>query len=132
MKIAISSTGKGIESQVDARFGRCPYFVIVEIENKKIKNIKTVENTATQQMRGAGISAGEIVANEKVDAVITQNLGPRAFGVLQQLSIEMYQGSGRIKNVVQQLINGNLKKINTATGPMFMGAGTGKEKEKKF
>jgi len=46
MKIAISSTGKGLDSEVDARFGRCPYFVIAEIENKKIKSVKSIENTA--------------------------------------------------------------------------------------
>ena len=121
MKIAISSTGKGLESQVDVRFGRCPYFVIVEIEDKKIKNEKTINNTAVAQFGGAGITAAQIIANEKVDAIITQNLGPKALGVLQQLEIKIYQGSGKIKEVIQQLIDGNLKKISTATGPMFHG-----------
>ena len=30
MKIAISSTGQTLDSTVDARFGRCPYFLIVD------------------------------------------------------------------------------------------------------
>ncbi|UZE94086.1 MAG: NifB/NifX family molybdenum-iron cluster-binding protein [Candidatus Pacearchaeota archaeon] len=132
MKVAISSTGEGIESQVDARFGRCPYFVVVEIENKKIKKIKTIKNTAAAQFGGAGITAAQVVANEKVNAIITMNLGPRAFGVLQQLSIEMYQGSGKIKAVIKQLIDGKLKKISSSTGPMFMGAGADKGRGKKF
>ena len=84
MKIAISSTGKDLEDNVDERFGRCPYFIIVEIENKKIKSSKTIENTATAQMGRAGISAAEIVANEKVEAIITVNIGPRAFDVFSQ------------------------------------------------
>ena len=121
MKIAISSTGEGLESRVDARFGRCPYFVVVEIKNKKIKNVKTIKNTATVQFGGAGITAAQIVGNEKVDAIITMNLGPRAFDVLQQLDIEIYQGSGKIKDVIQQLVDGKLKKISTSTGPLFMG-----------
>lgn len=126
MKIAISSTEEGLESQVNARFGRCPYFVIVEIEDKKIKSEKTIKNTATAQFGGAGITAAQLIANEKVNAIITMNIGPRALGVFQQLGIEIYQGSGKIKDVVQQFIDGKLKKISAATGPMFMGADKGR------
>ena len=121
MKIAISSTGKTLESAVNARFGRCQHFLIVEIENKKVKNIKVVENTAKAQMGGAGITAGEIVANEKVDAVITTNLGPRAFSVFGQLGIRVYSGQGKIKDVVQYLIKGKLKELTNATGPQHVG-----------
>jgi predicted Fe-Mo cluster-binding NifX family protein len=49
MKIAISSTGNTIESEIDSRFGRCPYFLILEIENKNIKNVKPINNTAKDQ-----------------------------------------------------------------------------------
>jgi len=121
MKIAISSTGKTLESDVDARFGRCAYFLIVEIENKKVKNVKAIENTAKAQMGGAGITAGEIVANEKVNAVITTNLGPRAFSVFDQFGIKVYFGQGKIKNVVQDLISDKLTEMSGATGPMHMG-----------
>jgi len=121
MKIAISSTGKNLESEIDARFGRCAYFLIVEIENKKIKNVKAIENTAKAQMGGAGITAGEIVAKQKVDAIITINLGPRAFSVFEQFGIKIYQKQGKIKDVVQDFIKGKLKKITSATGPQHKG-----------
>jgi predicted Fe-Mo cluster-binding NifX family protein len=117
MKIAISSTGKNLESEVDARFGRCSYFLIVNIENKRIKDFKAIKNTAKEQMGGAGITAGEIVAKQNVDAVITTNLGPRAFFVFEQFGIKIYQGKGKIKDVVQDLINNKLKEIKSATGP---------------
>jgi len=123
MKIAISSTGETLESEVDVRFGRCPYFLIVEIdkEKKEIKNVKAIENTATAQFGGAGITASQLVGNEKVDAIITANLGPRAFQVLTQLGIEIYQGQGEIKDVLKGFMEGKLEKIEQATGPMFMG-----------
>ncbi len=117
MKIAISSTGETMESDVDAKFGRCPYFLIVEIENKEIKNVNAIENTAKAQMGGAGISATEIAANEKVEAIITMNLGPRAFSVFEQLKIEIYHGEGKIKDVVQEFIDGKLAEITASTGP---------------
>ncbi|MCD4666355.1 NifB/NifX family molybdenum-iron cluster-binding protein [archaeon] len=121
MKIAISSTGKSLDNEVDARFGRCAYFLIVEIEDKKMKDIKSIENTAKTQAGGAGITAAEIVANEKVEAVITVNSGPRAFDVFNQFNIEVYQGQGKIKNVIQDFIDGKLKKLTDANGPQHIG-----------
>ena len=121
MKIAISSTGKSLESDVDARFGRCNYFLIAEIEDKKIKKFKAIENTAKAQIGGAGITAGEIVAKQNVDAVITVNLGPRAFSVFEQFKIKTYQGEGKIKEIVQKFLNGKLKEISNATGPQHKG-----------
>jgi len=121
MKIAISSTGNNLESEVDARFGRCSYFLIVEIENNKIKDFKAIENTGKDQMGGAGITAGEIVAKQKVDAIITVNLGPRAFSVFEQFKIKIYQGEGKIKEVVQDFLNKKLKELTNATGPQHVG-----------
>jgi len=122
MKIAVSSTGKTLESDVDSRFGRCAYFLIVEIEDKKVKNVKSIENKAKEQMGGAGISAGEIVASEKVDAVITVNLGPRAFSVFEQFGIKVYSGQGKIENVVKDFTEGKLKELSEATGPQHIGS----------
>jgi len=121
MKIAISSTGKDLESEVDAKFGRCNYFLIVEIEDNKIKDFKAIENTAKEQMGGAGIVAGEIVANEKVDVVITKNLGPRAFSVFEQFKTKVYSGKGKIQEVVQDFIEGKSEELTNATGPQHIG-----------
>jgi len=122
MKVAISSTGKTLESEVDARFGRCSYFIIAEIENKKIKNTKTIKNIAAGQSGGAGITSSQVVANEKVDAVITLNMGPKAFSVFNQLDIKIYQvAPGKVKDAIQQFIDGKLTEASTATGPEYMG-----------
>ena len=119
MKIAISSTGEKLENEMDAKFGRCPYFLIVEIEDKEIKNTKAVENTAAMQGGGAGITAAQIVGNEDVNAVIAINFGPRAFTVLNELKIDIYQGNpGTVAENVQQFIDEKLAKIEEATGPM--------------
>ncbi len=129
MKIGISSTGNDLESEVDVRFGRCPYFVIVEIKDKEIKGVKAIENTAAGQAGVAGITAAQIVANEKVEAVISVNMGPRAFDVFQQLGIDIYQGEGKIKDVVEQFIKGKLTKISAPTGPRFMGEPAGRRRQ---
>jgi predicted Fe-Mo cluster-binding NifX family protein len=121
MNIVVSASGPDMESQVDNRFGRCPYFILVEVEDKKIKSHKSVENASANQMGGAGMAAAQAVADMKADAIITVNMGPRAFIVFKQLGMEMYQGTGTVKDVVEDLIAGKLKKIDDSTGPGHMG-----------
>jgi len=111
MKIAVSSIGKNLESKVDEIFGRCPYFLIVEIVNKKIKGVEVIENTSIDQTVGAGISAAKIISKNGVDAVITGAVGPRALDVLKQFNIQVYNGFGPIKEAVKKFIDGDLKKI---------------------
>ncbi len=122
-KIAVSSTGQTIEDDIDMRFGRCPYFLIIEIEDKEIKDVKAIENTASAQAGGAGITAAQIVAEQKVEAIITMNAGPRAFDVFNQLNIRIYLAQGKIKDAVQDFIDGKLQEISTPTGPQHMGIG---------
>ena len=111
MKIAISSTDKGIESNVSDVFGRCPYFIIAEIENQKIERTEVIENKNTDQRSGAGISAAQLMAEKNVNAVITGNVGPRALDVLKQFNIKIYSGSGAIKEALQKFIENKLKPI---------------------
>ena len=116
MKIAISSTGESLESEIDAKFGRCPYFLIVEIEGKEIKEVKAIENIAAGQRGGAGITSAEIIAKEKVEAVITANLGPRAFSVFEQFGIKIYQGQGKVSDAVRKFIKGELAEMKDSAG----------------
>ena len=111
MKVAVSSTGKDLNSNVSNVFGRCQYFVIAEIEKKKIVKTGAIENTSAEQMGGAGISTAQTIAEKDVKAVITGNVGPRASDVLRQFKIEVYSGSGTIKEVLQKFIDNKLEKI---------------------
>jgi len=111
MKIAISSTGKNLTDNVSEIFARCPFFIIAEIKNQKIDKTEIIENENTNQMSGAGIFAAQLMAKKNVNAVITGNVGPRAFDVLKQFNIEVYQGEGRVKEVIEKFIEGKLEKF---------------------
>jgi predicted Fe-Mo cluster-binding NifX family protein len=121
MKVVVSSLGKGLESEVDSRFGRCPYFVVVNVDKGEIKSHEAIENTSVRQTIAAGINAAELVARMKPDAIITQNIGPRAFVVFEQLGIEIYQATGKIGHVVKEMAEGKLERIHSATGPGHSG-----------
>ena len=118
MKLAISATEDG---KVDSRFGRCPKFKIIEIKDNAVKSEKTIDNAAAMQAGGAGIRAAQVIGDEKVEAVITGNLGPNAMMTLKQLGITVYQGTGNIEEVTKQFIEGRLNKLEDATGPSHMG-----------
>lgn len=111
MKIAISSTTEKIEGQVDEVFGRCPYFIIAEIEDGKVGEVEVIKNESTDQASGAGISAAQLVAEKKANVVITGNIGPRALDVLNQFNILVYSGSGTAKQVLENFIDKKLSKI---------------------
>ena len=120
-KIAVASSGKTLESQVDPRFGRCPYFLIVDSETEEFE---VMENTAGQAFRGAGISAAQMVANKEVGAVIAGNFGPNAVNVLISSGIKIFSVGGvTVKEALKQYKEGKLQEVTAATA--FFGRGMG-------
>jgi len=127
MKIAIASSGNKSDSQVDARFGRCPFFAIVDTASAEIEFLP---NTAREGFRGVGISTAQMVADKKVEAVAAGNFGPNAVNVLTGAGIKIYSGvSGlTIKEVIEKIGKEEIKETKGADvsfGP-GMGRGMGK------
>jgi len=121
MKICISSTGKNLDAFVDERFGRCPYFLIVDTETMKVK---AISNESTLSSGGAGIKAAQIVAKEKVDSVISGNIGPNAFSIIQAAGIKVYTGAkGTIKEVIENFKKGKLNETGSANVESHSGIG---------
>jgi len=112
MKIAISSTGRDLNSNLDPRFGRAEYFIIVDPETMDFEVVENSQNFNLPQ--GAGIQAGMTIADNRVDALITGHCGPKAFRVLQSAGVKIMTGaSGKVADVIEQFKNGEL---DTATG----------------
>ncbi|MFC2072722.1 NifB/NifX family molybdenum-iron cluster-binding protein [Chloroflexota bacterium] len=107
MRIAISATGPDLDAEVDPRFGRCRYFVIVELETTKYE---ALENCSAMASGGAGISAAQMIVGKGVEAVITGNCGPNAYQVLSPAGIKVITGvSGKVQDAVQSYKSGNLE-----------------------
>ena len=121
MKLAVSATGKDLESQLDPRFGRCANFVIVETEDM---GFETLENEAMALGGGAGISAAQAVASKGVKAVLTGNCGPNAFQALSAAGIEVHVGlSGTVREVVENYTAGRLTPTTEANVADHFGMG---------
>ena len=128
MKIAISSTGADPDAQIDLRFGRCKYFVLVE---DKAENFELLDNEAAALSGGAGLQAAQMVADAGVEAVITGNIGPNAISVLKTAGIKAYHcGPGTVRKALQKYQDGSLQetsgyKVGAQSGGGGMGAGRG-------
>ena len=105
--VAISSSSKDLTGNVDARFGRCKYFLLVTIVNGNIDSVESFENFKMDMQGGVGIAVAQMLADKKIDAVISGNIGPRALDILRQFDILAYQSNKTKEQALQDYINGN-------------------------
>lgn len=120
MKIAISSSGQTLDSALEARFGRCPYFLIV---NPATLQFEAVVNASADQGGGAGIQSAQLIAEKGASVVLTGNCGPNALTVFEKAGIQVITGvSGSVSQVVQQFAAGSLKSASpTQSSSRFSG-----------
>lgn len=123
MKVAVSATGPTLDSQVDPRFGRCPYFLIVDTETMQFE---ALENPAQYAGGGAGIQAAQMVAGKGVSVVLTGNVGPNAYQALSAAGIQIITGVyGTVREAVTKYKEGSLQSASAPTAPMHFGFGAG-------
>ena len=131
MRVAVSATGSTLDAEVDPRFGRCPYFIIVDPDTMQFE---ALENSSAMQAGGAGISTGQMITSKGVQVVLTGNCGPNAYQVLSAAGLQVITGvSGKIRDAIQAYKSGQFQATpqpNVAAhsgmgGGMGMGRGVG-------
>ena len=114
MKIAITSQGCEIDSRVDSRFGRAANFIIIDIESGMWKCIDNEQNINAAQ--GAGIQAAKHVIDAGAEALITGNVGPKAYRVLNENGIKIYiNAKGSVESSIEDFKNNRLECAGQAT-----------------
>jgi len=108
MRIAISSQGKELNANLDPRFGRAGYFIIVDPETMAFEVVENSQNLNLPQ--GAGIQAGKTIADNNVDVLITDHCGPKAFKVLKGAGVKIVTGAGgTVADAIAQFNSGELE-----------------------
>lgn len=121
MKIAITSTGLTLQSNVSDVFGRSPNFIIIDLENDEIVNISPIENPAKNE-RGAGNLAAQFIIDQGVETLILGELGNVAFGILRNAGIKIYKiRSGSVEKNLKYFEESKLDEI-TSVSSGFPGA----------
>ena len=106
MKICISASGTDLDSNVDPRFGRCPYFILYDSETDDFEHF---ENQSRNAMGGAGIQAAQFVVDSGASTVLSGAIGPNAFRVLNSAGINIYSGvGGTVRGAIENLKDGKL------------------------
>jgi len=125
MKICVSAAAAdSLDAPIDPRFGRCPYFVIVDSETMQFE---AIQNMASGGMSGAGIQAAQTIASRDVKVLITGNVGPNAFQALSAAGIKIVTGAfGTVREVVEKYKKGELRETGSPTVEGHFGTGMGR------
>jgi predicted Fe-Mo cluster-binding NifX family protein len=99
MKIAVSAAAPELDAEVDPRFGRCQYFIIVDPQSMEFE---ALDNSNAMASGGAGISTAQMIASKGVEVVLTGNCGPNAYQTLSAAGIKVITGvSGKTKDAIE-------------------------------
>lgn len=116
MKIAIGLEENSYESQVDRRFGRANFFILIDTENN---NYEIIENEAKDEATGAGLKVVKNLMSLGVDEIIAGEIGPKAAVLIEEFDIPTYK-LGELKSVDEVLKNykeNKLEKFDFSTKP---------------
>jgi predicted Fe-Mo cluster-binding NifX family protein len=114
MKLIVTATDPDLDSELDPRFGRCSYLLIIDPHSLEWQ---AKSNDGAMAAGGAGVQTAQFVFAQQVDAVISGDFGPNAFEALQAAGLDMYQfGNCRTaREAVQRFLDGELPRVEAAT-----------------
>ena len=113
MKIAITAQGKELSNEIDLRFGRAKWIVVVDSETGDFAAHDNVVNL--NAIQGAGIQTGQNIANLGVEAVITGNVGPNAFKTLNAANVKIFLAEKQtVQDAIDSFKAGKLKEVDGA------------------
>jgi len=113
MKIAITSQGKDLDSQVDPRFGRAAYILIVDSVDEKVEVLDNSENV--NAFKGAGIQAAAMVGDSGAEILLTGFCGPNAFKTLAAAGVNVANdASGSVRDALEAFKTGKMSFADSA------------------
>jgi predicted Fe-Mo cluster-binding NifX family protein len=110
MKIALATDNDmGLEAVLSQHFGRCPYYVVVDVDDKEIREVKALQSP----FYGSHGEPGEVPAFIKslgAQVIISGGMGPKAIGFFEQFGIQAVTGvSGIVREVINEYMGGQIE-----------------------
>ncbi|PID77578.1 MAG: dinitrogenase iron-molybdenum cofactor biosynthesis protein [Deltaproteobacteria bacterium] len=113
MKIAVTAKEPNLDAEVDPRFGRAAYILIVDSETLDFEAVDNSENADAFQ--GAGIQAATMVCDQGAEVLLTGYCGPKAFKVIEAGGVKVANDvTGTVKEAVALLNEGKLQYSDSA------------------
>lgn len=112
MKVAVTAQGTSLDSEIDPRFGRAPYILIVDTDTL---DLEVVDNSANANaFKGAGIQAATMVSDKGAEVLMTGYCGPKAFATLEAAGVKVVDDiTGKVRDAIKTIKEG---KVTYAAG----------------
>lgn len=109
MRIAVSAdTKNGIDSVISPHFGRCPHFILVDVEDHDVKDVRAVDNPFFGHHQPGQVPA--FINSLSANVMLTGGMGGRAIMFFQQFGIEGVTGAyGTVRQSVERYLGGELQ-----------------------
>ena len=109
MRVAISADdSNGLDSVVSPHFGRCPYYVLVDLNGREVSRVSAVENPYYGHHQPGQVPG--FIQSQGGDVMLAGGMGRRAIGFFQQYGIQAVTGaSGTVRHALEQYLGGVLQ-----------------------
>jgi predicted Fe-Mo cluster-binding NifX family protein len=109
MRIAISTDdSNGLDSQISAHFGRCPYFTLVDVEGQEVKDVRAVDNPYYGNHTPGQVPG--FIHSHSAHVMLAGGMGRRAVSFFQEYGIQAVTGaSGTVRQALQGYLGGELR-----------------------
>jgi len=109
MRVAVSVDDRiGLDSAVSPHFGRCPYYVLVDLDGRRVWRVKAVENPYHGRHERGQVPG--FIRGHQADVMLAGGMGRRAIALFQQYGIEAVTGAaGTVRHALEQYLGGTLQ-----------------------
>ncbi len=102
MKIAIASTGKTKNDDVDEKAGRAPFYLIF---NESEELVETIDNPFSFGSGGAGFSVAKMLADKNIEIVIAGKFGSKMVDAMEERGLKYYEFDGKVSDALTSILN---------------------------
>lgn len=108
-RIALSADNQmGLDAAVSPHFGRCPYYVLVDLAGDEVQGVSTVENPYYDAHQPGQVPA--FIHAQGANVMITGGMGGRAIAFFEQYGIEPVTGAyGTVRTALRAYLGRELQ-----------------------
>jgi predicted Fe-Mo cluster-binding NifX family protein len=101
---------RGLEGEVSAHFGRCPFFVLAEADSNTVTISHVVPNPYFGRHKPGAIP--EFIHNLRANAIIAGGMGPHAIDIFHSFGIDVATGgTGTVDAVLKAYLRGDRRGV---------------------
>jgi len=110
-KIALAcEDNEGLNGQISQHFGRCPSYIIVDVEGEEIKKADIISNPYYDNHVPGMVP--KFISEQGVNVMIAGGMGPRAIDMFSNFGIEVVTGAiGNAGNVLKAYLQGEISGV---------------------